>query len=336
MITRRAWTLALALVVGATSCVTAESSGSTAVDPAAAERTVDAKAAEPASPKVSSGSEVVEVDGHPLTVWYRQPEDAADVIVLIHGRTWSARPDFDLQVSGESRSLMDSLVDEGFAVYAVDLRGYGATPRDDTGWLTPDRAVADLAAVLAWVRQRHPSAPVPVVLGWSLGSLIAQLTAQRHPDLLSDLVLFGYPRDPDQEYPPGPDPSTAPPRKATTAEAAAEDFIIPGSISQAGIDAFVKLALESDPVRMDWTGNEQWAALDPAAVTSPTLLIHGEKDPYAPLASQAKLFTRLGQADREWVVVAGGDHAAHLENNAPRFVHAVVEFVRRPRPAGSR
>ncbi|MEX1364273.1 MAG: alpha/beta fold hydrolase, partial [Nannocystaceae bacterium] len=176
MITRRAWTLALALVVGATSCVTAESSGSTAVDPAAAERTVDAKTAETASPKVSSGSEVVEVDGHPLTVWYRQPEDAADVIVLIHGRTWSARPDFDLQVTAESRSLMDSLVAEGFAVYAVDLRGYGATPRDDTGWLTPDRAVADLAAVLAWARQRHPSAPVPVVLGWSLGSLIAQLT----------------------------------------------------------------------------------------------------------------------------------------------------------------
>ncbi|MCA9651008.1 MAG: alpha/beta fold hydrolase [Myxococcales bacterium] len=329
---RRASILALCLLL---ACVTGEPSTTAgAVDPASSARTVDATPAEgraQAKAQVRSGSEVVEVDGHPLTVWYRQPERARDVIVLVHGRTWSARPDFDLQAPGEQRSLMDALVAEGFAVYAVDLRGYGATPRDATGWLTPDRAAADVAEVLAWVRGRHPDGEPPVLLGWSLGSIISQLTAQRHPERLSALVLFGYPRDPDQRYPPGPDPSSEPPRKATTAEAAAEDFIIPGSISQAGIDAFVEAALASDPVRTDWTGTEQWNALDPAAVTVPTLLLQGERDPYAPIDDQAKLFTRLANPDREWVVIAGGDHAAHLEDCGPRFVHALVEFVRRPR-----
>jgi len=36
-------------------------------------------------------------------------------VLLIHGRTWSGRPDFDLQVSGESRSFMDALVAQGYA-----------------------------------------------------------------------------------------------------------------------------------------------------------------------------------------------------------------------------
>lgn len=316
------------------ACVTGEKTTTTTVEPSAAERVVDAEATEheaKAGAELRSGSEVVEVDGHPITVWYRQPAEPRDVIVLVHGRTWSARPDFDLQVPGESRSTMDALAEEGFAVYAVDLRGYGATPRDDTGWLTPDRAAADVTEVLRWVRSRHPDGEPPVLLGWSLGSIISQLTAQRHPELLSALVLFGYPRDPAQRYPEGPALDSEPPRKTTTAEAAAEDFIIPGSISQAAIDAFVEAALKADPVRTDWTGTEQWNALDPTKVSTPTLLIHGEKDPYAPVTNQAALFTRLAPADRQWVIVAGGDHAAHVEDCGPRFVHAVVEFVRRPR-----
>jgi len=36
-------------------------------------------------------------------------------------------------------------------VYAHDLRGYGGTPRDSTEWATPDRAVADVAAVLRFL-----------------------------------------------------------------------------------------------------------------------------------------------------------------------------------------
>ena len=283
----------------------------------------------PAAPaKAELQRHTVEVDGHPFAVWDKSPAAPTDVIVLVHGRTWSSRPDFDLQVEGESRSLMDALVAEGFATYAVDLRGYGQTPRDDTQWLTPDRAEADVAAVLTWVHERHPSLPRPTLLGWSLGSLVGQLVAQRHGEAMSALVLYGYPRDPDRVYPKDPG-EASPPKKATTAAAAAEDFRIPGSISQAGIDAFVAAALAADPVRMDWRRAEQWNALDPTQVHVPTLLIHGEQDPYAPVANQTKLFSRLGTPDRSWVIVAGGDHAAHLENAGPRFVAAVVGFVRR-------
>ena len=93
----------------------------------------------------------VMADNHPIALWAKSAAGATEAILLVHGRTWSALPDFDLQLDGENLSMMDSLVDAGYAVYAVDLRGYGETPRDDTGWLTPNRAADDVAIVLAWM-----------------------------------------------------------------------------------------------------------------------------------------------------------------------------------------
>src|SRR5690606_7964758 len=159
-----------------------------------------------------------------------------------------------------------------------------------------------------------PDLEKPTLLGWSMGSLVAQLVAQRHADRISALVLYGYPRDPEATHPPGPPAHARPPRRKTTAEAAAEDFITPEVVSQATIDAFVETALATDPIKVDWRATDELAALDPAAVLVPTLVIHGERDPYAPVQAQAKLFTRLGHPDRAWVIVAGGDHAAHLED----------------------
>ena len=41
----------------------------------------------------------VVVDGHPFAVWSKTPAQPRAVMLLIHGRTWSTRPDFDLQES---------------------------------------------------------------------------------------------------------------------------------------------------------------------------------------------------------------------------------------------
>lgn len=318
MLTRRSLRLVVPALALLTACVTGEPFSTPDIVPVAAPREV--------APRQRHE---VTVDGHSISVWSKSPPAPAGAMVLVHGRTWSALPDFDLQVPGEDRSLMDALVAEGFAAYAVDQRGYGATPRDETSFLTPDRAAADLAAVLAWVHERHPSLPPPTVVGWSLGSLTSQLVAQRHPERLTALVLYGYPRRPGQVYPPDPEPAPLPLRKPTTPEGAAEDFISPGTISQAAIDEFVRAALAADPVRMDWRSSDQWNALDPAAVRTPTLVIHGERDPYTPVIHQAELFSLLGHPDRTWVILPGCDHAAHLEDCGSRFVEEVVALARR-------
>lgn len=272
----------------------------------------------------------VTVDGHPFAVWARRPAHPKGAIVLLHGRTWSALPDFDLQVPGDKRSVMTSLAAKGYATYALDLRGYGATPRDSTGWDTPGRSAEDLAGVVAWVAARHRALPAPTLVGWSNGSMVSQLMVQRHPALVSRLVLFGYPGDPDRKIPGSARPA-APTRAKTTAEAAASDFISPDVTPKRVIDAYVAQALKADPVRTDWTALDEWNELDPAKVTVPTLLMHGERDPIAPMAAQARTFTKLGTADKEWLVLAGGDHAALVEDTHAAFVSAIVHFIERPR-----
>lgn len=283
-----------------------------------------------AGPAVELVRHTVESDGHRLAVWEKSPADPAGVVLLLHGRTWSTLPDFDLQVPGEELSLMDGLVARGFAVYGLDQRGYGETPRDSTGWLTPGRAADDVARVLEWLAGRHPNPGLPHLFGWSQGSMIAQLTVQRRPDLVSDVILFGYPVDPRDDFEPGDVPDE-PPREPTTAEAARSDFVTAGAISRRAIDAYVEAALEADPVRMDWREREAWNALDPARVTVPTLLLQGEHDPLALTPPQAALFTALGTAERWWVVVPGGDHAAFLETPRAYFVDALADFMSRER-----
>jgi pimeloyl-ACP methyl ester carboxylesterase len=262
-------------------------------------------------------------------LWAREVARPRGVIVLVHGRTWSALPDFDLQVPGEQRSVMQALNAKGYSAFALDLRGYGKSPRDATGWMTPDRATGDVVAALEWLaRERHIEKPT--LLGWSQGSLVSQLTAQRYPNLISNLVLYGYPRNAASPAPVQPAPAE-PLREVNTRERAASDFITPQVISQKVIDAYVAAALQADPVRVDWRELEKYDELDPAKVVTPTLVIHGERDPYAPIAAQAALFTKLGTADRQWVVLAGADHAALVENSAPAFIAAIVGFVSRPR-----
>ena len=264
-------------------------------------------------------------DGHPIALWEKSAQNAQQAVLLVHGRTWSALPDFDLQVEGEDLSLMDGLVDEGYAVFAVDLRGYGETPRDDTGWLTPNRAADDVANVIVWISEHDDWQAKPHLFGWSMGSTISQLMVQRHPGKVASLTLFGYWRDVDGTIP-ADETGITPKRELNTAENAASDFITPGSISQAAIDAYVAAALEADPVRVDVRATDQYNALDGAKITVPTLVIAGEHDPLAPAANQAKLFLSLGTGHKQYVSVPGGDHSAFLEKPRGYFIRELVAF----------
>ena len=79
-------------------------------------------------------------DGHTIVVWEKSVANSKGVILLHHGRTWSALPDFDLQVVGEDLSLMHGFNQQGYSVWAMEARGYGETARDASGWNTPQRS----------------------------------------------------------------------------------------------------------------------------------------------------------------------------------------------------
>jgi len=279
----------------------------------------------------SSASElknnVVDSNGHPLTLWNKQPigeYEKSKQILLLHGRTWSSLPDFDLQVKGEQLSLMDNLVSLGFNVWALDARGYGATPRDNTGWNNPNKAADDVANVVKWITEK--TAVKPVVFGWSYGSMVAQLMVQQNSELAKAVVLYGFPIDPEESIKAPKMPKEAP-KTINTAENAASDFITPGTISQKAIDTYVIESLKADPYRADWNQLEQWNQLDAQQITIPLLLLQAEFDPLAKSESHARFFVRLPNANKQWVVLANSDHAALLETAKDRLTHSVNDFV---------
>src|SRR5262249_12064878 len=122
---------------------------------------------------------VAKADGHDLVIWSRLPARPKAAVLLVHGRTWGARPAFGFDSQSVSRSMLRSFVAAGYAAYAVDLPGYGSSARTVTGWLSPTHAAADVEAVMRFVKEHHPNLAPPVLFGWSRGSKISALVATR-------------------------------------------------------------------------------------------------------------------------------------------------------------
>jgi hypothetical protein len=71
---------------------------------------------------------------------------------------------------------------------------------------------------------------------------------------------------------------------------------------------------------MDWRRDTEWNELSRRPFTL---------DP-ARTDAHARLFATLGTFDRPWVVIPKGDHAALLEDTAPRLIAAIRAFLERP------
>ena len=267
----------------------------------------------------------VTADSHPLRVWARRAARPKGAVLFVHGRTWSARPNFDLSTPSGSMSILQAFADRGYAAYAIDLRGYGETPRDASGWLSPDRAAADVKTALDWIARREGARPA--LVGYSRGSQVALLTAQTYPQSLELVVLYGFPGDPDLKVPPQPAVPTIL-RAPTTLAAAASDFIVPGAARPEVVSAYAKAAVAADPVRTDWGHEDEFNVLDPKKITVPLMLLQGAADPVVRPAGSARLFTGLGHDARAWVVLPGSDHAAHLEDRThAAWIGAITDFI---------
>lgn len=265
-------------------------------------------------------------DGHPMAVWEKKVKNAKGIILFVHGRTWSGIPDFDLQVEGEDLSLMDGLTEQGYSTYAIDLRGYGGTPRDNSEWASPNIAADDILHVLRWISMKNDNQKVHL-FGWSMGSTLSLLATQKNSNNIASLTVFGYWQDLDYRIPKTPNITLQ--KNINTAKNAASDFIVPGSISQKAINTYVKMALKHDPIRVDWKNKHEYNAIDPSLITIPVLILQGEFDPIGPSDRQAKLFNRLKTADKSWIVISGGDHAAFMEKPRKHFIHSFTQFINR-------
>ena len=93
-------------------------------------------------------------------------------------------------------TLAGLLAARGFAVYANDHRGHGATAEPGKfGWMGVDgwnRVIADAHEIAAHVATTHPRAP-RVLLGHSMGAMLAQQYLTRYGAELDAAILSGSP-----------------------------------------------------------------------------------------------------------------------------------------------
>ncbi len=124
------------------------------------------------------------LDGHGGRLAARtwQPEDApSHVVLLAHGYGEHA---------GRYEHVAAALVDNGAAVYAVDHVGHGKSEGERVLIHDFERIVDDLHEVDRRARAEQPGLPV-VLIGHSMGGLIAARYAQRYRDSLTAVVLSG-------------------------------------------------------------------------------------------------------------------------------------------------
>ncbi|MDM8520799.1 alpha/beta hydrolase [Anaerolineales bacterium HSG6] len=115
-----------------------------------------------------------EVNNQPIYV-HEEGRKREQVMILIHG--WSS--------SWYSLSPLLPNMRKRFRCMAVDLPGYGQTPRP------PERITMELYADLLADLIRQVSKDREVVLtGHSMGGMIALIMALRHPDLVERLILL--------------------------------------------------------------------------------------------------------------------------------------------------
>lgn len=100
-------------------------------------------------------------------------------VVLLHG----------IASSSVTFQFLVPLIESTHRVIAIDLLGFGRSPSSDTANYTIDEHVASVARTIASLKLREPF----VLVGHSMGSIIASRYAARNPNRLKKLVIVSPP-----------------------------------------------------------------------------------------------------------------------------------------------
>ena len=259
--------------------------------------------------------------------------DKADrQVLLVHGLTYSSH-EFDVNVG--DYSLARYLARQGYAVWTVDVAGYGRSQEVKDGFM-PDSAYAaeDIAAAARKILEVSGQKKLDV-LGWSWGTVTSALFAEKYPDLVNKLVLYA---------PILTGLGEAEVKKAhnhNTWEHAAGDFQTgpDGQIDYAITEPAVVNAFQSGAWRHDRDSSPNGGRRDLLVSTEkiliafdrlkvPTLVIGGDKDPYLNLPVLEKEIAKL-PAGSKFELIPGAAHAMMMEKPYyRRFRESVADFLK--------
>lgn len=241
--------------------------------------------------------------------------DARYVALIAHGYGEHA---------GRYEHVADHLVAHGASVFAPDHLGHGLSEGEQALVEDLEDVVTDLHGVAGLARSAHPSLPV-VLVGHSMGGLVATRFAQRHGSELAALVLSGpaiggnpgiealLELDPIPEVP--IDPAVLS-RDPEVGRAYAEDPLVwQGPFKRPTLEAlFAAIAA---------------AASSPGFGGLPTLWIHGSDDQLVPLELAREALAPLRGEVFEERIYPGGRHEMFNETNRTEVLADLTAFLDR-------
>ena len=256
------------------------------------------------------------IDGHGGRLAGRTWENGSPthVVLLAHGYGEHA---------GRYGHVARALVDAGAVVHAVDHVGHGRSEGERVLVADFERVVDDLHAVDRRAREQHPGLPV-VLIGHSMGGLIAARYAQRYGDSLAAVVLSG--------------PLVGQWEAAGALLALPEMPDAPLDITTLSRDPEVGRTYDSDP--LVWHGpfkrttveaiDRALAAVQegPSLGDLPLMWAHGEADQLVPMTGSRAGVDHLRGAVYVERIYPGARHEIFNETNADEVLADVVAFVR--------
>ena len=223
--------------------------------------------------------------------------------------------------AGRYEHVAQRLVEGGADVFAPDHRGHGLSDGERAVVEDLDRGVEDLHLVAERAAAARPGLPV-VLLGHSMGGLIAARYAQRFGGELAALVLSGpavggnpdlvalLELDPIPEIP--IDPAVLSRDPAVGAAYAADPLVYHGPFTRTTLEA---LGAAVQAVAEGGTLGDL-----------PTLWIHGEEDALIPLAHTRPAVERIAGSRLTERIYPGARHEVLNETNRDEVLDDVAVF----------
>jgi len=263
-------------------------------------------------------------------VW-EKGTDPAKSILLIHGVTYSSH-EFDIDY--EDYSLVRFLAREGYAVWRLDIAGFGQSEEVEDGFMPDsDYAAEDINAAVEMLLQETGLDRIDV-LGWSWGTVTVSRFASAHPERINKLILYAPILSGVGEY------TVTEPFHHNTWEHAADDF-------QRTSDGLIDDTI-TDPVIREWWCSSCWhydgesspnggrkdvcvdssvELIDLTQISTPTLVICGDQDPYLNYDLVNSCLDSLPDGS-SLEIIPGGSHMVYLEKPYYReFQNLLLKYL---------
>src|SRR5262249_48154420 len=106
---------------------------------------------------------------------------------------------------------------------------------------------------------------------------------------------------------------------------------VQGQFEEDLVEKSVKEGLQMDPQRPNnFVEYAHLPILDPARITVPTMIIHGEKDFAAKEEDLLPFYSLLATHDKRYILLPDGGHMLIFEKDHRRFQYEVLSFFDRP------